>query len=235
MSDATPSFADFLDMLLTEKVPDFLDWHFCPQTANLLYGFAPLSYVGQLEAMEETAAWLASRDIPIKLHRPHARHAERQVEEYYGPREVDAVLRLYETDFDAFGYSRNPANLAPIRPVSVSKPEPEPMRLFLLCFRPGPVDRRRAAFEELARRGEGWEFMEHLLLEAGLATSEELMAAFDGVESGRTLNWRTALKVGQALSSMEMVLEAAKALQIACGLMYPIASNARASPKKTCL
>lgn len=108
------------------------------------------------------------------------------------------------------------------------------MRLFLQCFRPGPVAGRRSAFEELKRRGDGWEFMEHLLFDAGIATSEEVMAAFDNLESGRIVNWRTALKVGQALSSREMVPEAAKALATACDLMYPTAISAPYTRKVSC-
>jgi hypothetical protein len=88
--------------------------------------------------------------------------------------------------------------------------------------------------EELKRRGDGCEFMEHLLFDAGIATSEEVMAAFDSLESGRIVNWRTALKVGQALSSREMVPEAAKALAMTCGLMYPTASNAPYTREGTC-
>jgi hypothetical protein len=221
VSDHTPTFSEFLEILLTESVPDFLDWHFCPQTTNLLHGLAPLTYVGQLEAIEGIASWLTVRGIRLQQFRVHATNAEKLVEQYYGPVEVEAVLKLCRTDFDVLGYSRDPSQLDPIRPVMVSERQTAPMRLFLLCFKAGPLHQRRAAYDELAKLDCGAEFMEHLWIDAGLGQFPEIMAAFGSLKAGNIRNWRTAIRIGQILSQHEMVPESAKALEIACNLMYP--------------
>jgi hypothetical protein len=220
-NEYNPTFREFLDVLRTETVPDFLDWHFCPQTTNLLYGFAPLSYVGQLESMGETEAWLAERGILLRPHRPHARHAETLIPRFYGSAEVEAVIKLYGADFDVFGYARDPGRLAPIHPVNLPERDTEPLRLFLRCYMPGSAADRRAAFETLAKLFKNAEFMSYLLLDADLAQANEIKAVLKSLRLGEIVNWRTALKAGQALAHREMVPESAKALEIACRIMYP--------------
>jgi len=227
MPEETPPFPEFMQMLLSESLPDALDWHFCPQAANLLFGFAPLSFVGQLEAMEEVEAWMAARGIPLKSVRWHATNARELVDRYYGPAEVDAALKIYQSDFDEFGYSRDPGVLEPIRPVALPKPDPEPIRLLLQCFKPTPLDVRREAYNELAKRFGDAEFMVHLRIDAGLAEADELMNAFDGITSGRIRNWRTAMRLGQVFAYREMAVEAAKVLDVACSLMYPQAARSK--------
>lgn len=220
MPEETPPFAEFLQMLLSESVPEALDWHFCPQAANLLCGLAPLSFVGQLEAMEEVEAWLAARGIPIKSVCWHATNARELVDGYYGAAEIDAVLKIYRTDFDQFGYSLDPGALEPVRPVSIPKRDTETMRLFLLCYEPAPVEVRRSAYNDLAKVVGDAEFMHYLLIDT-VAECDEVMAMFDALASGTISNWRTALRLGQLLAYQHMVPEAAEALEIACNNMYP--------------
>ena len=116
--EARPSFIEFLHMICSEE-PTLLDWHFAPQHVNLLYGLAPLSFVGQLEFMEDTSEFLSQFGIEIKSHIPHSTNASERIKEFYGPDETELVLNYFQRDFEIFGYLPDPKQIEPVSKPSI--------------------------------------------------------------------------------------------------------------------
>lgn len=119
-SDREPAFSTFLDAVAAAN-PMTLDWHFCPQSVNLLTPLVHLDFLGFLERMDEAEAFLAANGVQIIPFEPHANHSTRaasRLGEFIGPREAAIIQRFYEADFVNYGYSEDMQILVPVRPAA---------------------------------------------------------------------------------------------------------------------
>jgi len=113
---ATPSFRRFL-RLITAEDPRTLNWHYCPQRVCLLHPLPlRMDFIGRLEEMDETAAFLRRHGVVLKAYTPHSTGASDLIADYYGPKETALVREFYALDFELYGYSEDPAVAAPVRP-----------------------------------------------------------------------------------------------------------------------
>jgi hypothetical protein len=114
----TLSLQEFLDGL-TQLSPEQDNPHWRPQYDNLLVGVMPLHYIGYIELFEEDFARVSEkifgRKLMLQSWRRHATNATEKVKESLSQRNVDTILKKYCQDFDAFGYSKDPGILEPIR------------------------------------------------------------------------------------------------------------------------
>lgn len=101
-----PTLLEFLERVVTED-PMEMDQHFRPQHLNLLHPLVTPSFVGRLEDMAPTVAWLAEHRVEMQDHAPHRTDAAEKVAEYFGPAETALARDYYRRDFDLYGYSED--------------------------------------------------------------------------------------------------------------------------------
>ena len=150
--DAQPSFIEFLHMICSEE-PTLLDWHFAPQYVNLLYGLAPLSFVGQLESMEDTSEFLSQFGIETKTHIPHATNALERIKEFYGPDETELVLNYFQRDFEIFGYSPNPRQVEPVSKPNIETIDKSIIKSFIEIHKDPDREIKKTAITRLKELG----------------------------------------------------------------------------------
>ena len=103
--EAEPLFGEFLSMLSTESDLQNIDPHFRPQWANLHIDYLPLSFIGRLEKMSETQAWLSDHGVELFNMYPHRTNASDKIRMFFGAEEKRLVDMIYARDFELFGYS----------------------------------------------------------------------------------------------------------------------------------
>ncbi|WP_193164033.1 sulfotransferase family protein [Microbulbifer hainanensis] len=99
------TFLDFLKALNSTSASN-LDPHFRPQFYNLLPTLIPYSFIGYLEEQEAIQNFLTSSSIPYVHSAPHSRNASAKVFDYYGEEEIELARKIFQYDFEFFGYSK---------------------------------------------------------------------------------------------------------------------------------
>lgn len=215
--DARPSFLEFLQMIASEDAW-LVDQHFAPQYVNTLNGLVTPDYVGRMEEMQEVAAFLGERGVTIESHTPHTTKAKTSIAEYYGPEEVALAGNLYSRDFELFGYSSDPVQQAPVRPVSIPALGRDGIERFVNVHATPRQTRRqhlealRAAAPDLEYRFTG--------LEAGTFTLAEIIQLSNAAIRGEIKNWKLTSQIGQELAKRDMIFEAASVFSRAKIMMY---------------
>lgn len=112
-----PDFSTFLELITTEH-PSVLDQHFAPQYLTTLMPLVKYDHIGRIEDIGATWHFLGKHGIAKQDHRPHTTtERNANVPATFGPREIELVREYYEKDFEIFGYSEDPSETAPVRPV----------------------------------------------------------------------------------------------------------------------
>jgi hypothetical protein len=142
------SFSEFLSVIRSDD-PIGVNEHFCPQTVNLLQPIIPIDFVGRLEEMDSTARFLSEKGIPMEEHAPHRTNAAERIASFYGRDEIRAVQRFFSADFEIYGYSEDPTQLAPLRPIKKAGSR-DALLKYLRSQRPQPG--RLATISKLLRR-----------------------------------------------------------------------------------
>ena len=106
--EARPSIEDLL-AAMREIPADTLDKHFRPQHLNVLYGVAPIDFLGYLEKMEEVEGFLRGHGVALHANRNAATGAAGLISEMLDAAAINAIHEIYEGDFRIFGYSEDPA------------------------------------------------------------------------------------------------------------------------------
>lgn len=112
-NDRDVSFEDFLDIIATDS-PDQVDPHFASQHINTLSSVITPAFVGHLERFDRVAEFLSAFGIALRRHAPHATGAHDRVSQFFTRTTLSSVEKLYEQDFELFGYERDINRLAPI-------------------------------------------------------------------------------------------------------------------------
>lgn len=109
--DAEVSFEEFLERVdLATQIPD---QHWLPQTSSLMWTSVPVTRIYFLENLAESAddlSALLGLRTPLVVRQRHSTRASDRLAEHLTPRARQRVLELYADDFDAFGYSHDPAD-----------------------------------------------------------------------------------------------------------------------------
>lgn len=113
-SGVYPTFKEFLHRL--EDIHDTSrDIHFMSQTELLMVDVTSYDYLGSFERFEENFSFLQRGFYGMKgpfrsyegFGKHHASSANKKVLEHFGDEEADMVFRMYERDFEHFGYARD--------------------------------------------------------------------------------------------------------------------------------
>ena len=184
------SFTQFLRLLAVDA-PEGRDPHFCPQTVNLLAGYAPPGLLFRLEDMATANAWLTEQvGAPLDSEARNASRAgEEFAEAYSDPLAVSLVRELYGDDFAAFGYPEDPGAATRKLPPITTRPDAtlriarlsQLMRVRLPAAagpdgpdNAGPPDLPDAVLEEFSEHApEGWAAWMRILRDGRLGAAEE--------------------------------------------------------------
>jgi hypothetical protein len=113
-ADRRLSFGEFLELVERQPV-SARDPHWRDQCVSVALDLVPYDLVGKCEALAPDLArvcavvGLGAVDPAGNSFMDHATHASDKLRAYYGPREEDAVRRIYREDFERLCY---PAHLA---------------------------------------------------------------------------------------------------------------------------
>jgi hypothetical protein len=105
------SFYEFLCAIEHQDVRDN-DVHWRPQYYQSYHGNLTYDFIGRFEQLEEDLRCVCDRlglDLATYYLRqdPHRTSAELAIAQYYGIRERNLVEKIYELDFDTFGYEHS--------------------------------------------------------------------------------------------------------------------------------
>ena len=128
--DLHPSLREFLAALQSSD-PHEVDKHFRPQHMVLLHGLAPLDFLAHMERMDRLLVFLREHGFDLPRYDRHATNAAARVRELIGPHEAEIIARYYESDFQIYGYSENPAELSPLERPSPTHTDRTPLRRFI--------------------------------------------------------------------------------------------------------
>ncbi|HUF45479.1 MAG TPA: sulfotransferase family 2 domain-containing protein [Aestuariivirgaceae bacterium] len=113
--DANISFTSFLEAIAkSDDVTENVHWR--TQTRNLLNGSLAIDCIGNVEHMEDDLRHILLRvggEFQTSLGRTHATGADSKLDEYYGARERELVIRKYAEDFERFGYGHDLSDVMP--------------------------------------------------------------------------------------------------------------------------
>jgi hypothetical protein len=112
-----PTIDKFVDVV-KEADPFDMDPHFRPQHINLMRGFIPLDFVGYLEDMDTVAAFFARHGFTIESNKMNSTSSSERVTDLLTLKAVETIQEVFATDFEIFGYSTDPKQLHPTRPIS---------------------------------------------------------------------------------------------------------------------
>lgn len=109
------SFEEFVDYLANTNSRE-MDMHWAPQNFLMQADYVAYAAIGSVEDLDGSVARILAAHYdrparPAKPFRPHSTGAAAQFAEYFTDRIVELVARRYADDFDAFGYSRDPARI----------------------------------------------------------------------------------------------------------------------------
>jgi hypothetical protein len=115
-----PCFSEFLSRVV-ECDPWEMDRHFAPQRVNILLGYITPDFVGHIEDMDGVLEFFSRHDLPLERHTPHRTNAAESVAAFYGRAELQMACSYYAEDFEMFGYSNDPRDLAPVKACSIQR------------------------------------------------------------------------------------------------------------------
>ena len=115
-----PSINEVLRRLVSDPHPESVDHHLRPQAYNLLHSLVVPDFIGHFERFEEVEQFLAKHGCQVEKHAPHATDAGKEVASRFDSEAIELVTEYYGVDFDLYGYSRAPSELAPVRVVGPS-------------------------------------------------------------------------------------------------------------------
>ncbi|MFD1510552.1 sulfotransferase family protein [Lacimonas salitolerans] len=110
--DSKPTLVEFLERLVKKSDAE-RDIHFATQSSLLMVDAVEYDYIGRFEGFKEDFLRLQATfygiDHPTESYevfgRHHASNAHEKIFQYYGPKEIELVREIYQTDFRLFGYS----------------------------------------------------------------------------------------------------------------------------------
>ena len=192
-----PGFTEYLELLASDT-PELIDQHFAPQFFTTCHAFVRFDFIGHLENMTPVSDWLNERDIGTEEFRRHATKASESFSEHYTAKDHDLVRELYARDFEAFGYSDDPAEQAPVRPANL--PDVPKSNLTDLVKLYASEDR---AVEEklLDRLAVNAPVLDqtYLKLDAGVMDEEELKTLRRGFLSGEDMSWQIGVRLAEMM------------------------------------
>lgn len=110
-SDATPSFLDFCHYLDDGHL--WADAHWAPQSDIMLLPVETFDFIGRFENLNADLGHIVRTifgdQIDFRIETSNISkptNAQEKVPEFYGPAETKIVTRLFERDFQTFGYAR---------------------------------------------------------------------------------------------------------------------------------
>lgn len=106
------SFRDFLSLISADD-PLAIEPHFRPQYLNLFWRHMRWDTVARLETGTEMTAFLAERGIAVETVDHHKTSAARRTDEFFDEETIDLTSRLYQHDFEFFGYANGPDQVTP--------------------------------------------------------------------------------------------------------------------------
>ncbi|MEM9498565.1 MAG: sulfotransferase family protein [Pseudomonadota bacterium] len=108
---STVTFEEFCLALCAFEKPMQFDPHWRPQYLHTCSDILPYTYTGRLETLhrseEEIARLLGLQKMDFTKGRDHATGADGKIEEYYSDHSADLIRKVYNLDFEKFGYSRD--------------------------------------------------------------------------------------------------------------------------------
>lgn len=111
--DTIPSLSELIEVMMGID-PSTIDHHFKPQHMNLLYGFAPIDFVGHMEKMEDVSEFLSERGFPLEYFKRSTTGATSLISDNISKDDARALMKYYERDFHIYGYSEDRSVVSPI-------------------------------------------------------------------------------------------------------------------------
>ncbi len=201
-----PLFSEFLELIASEE-PELLDQHFAPQFYTTLHPLICYDFIGHIEELEKVGSWLDSWKIPQEEFRPHATNARQLLQQHYTAKDYDRVRAYFAADFEAFGYSDDPAVIAPIAPVKMPDIPRTNLADLVAAFADTNVKTRDAAFARLRQNAPMLE-LEYIRLERGLITQGEIEEKVSAVRQGDTLSWAMLERLSELASEIGLTDDA---------------------------
>ena len=108
VEDAPVSFAEFVEFICGQNSRQ-MNPHYAPQSFLMQVHYHPFSYIGCVEAMEESISAIMAMAYDVKRDaqedfRPHRTDASSLIGKYYTPEIAAKVFDRFRVDFDVFGY-----------------------------------------------------------------------------------------------------------------------------------
>jgi tetratricopeptide (TPR) repeat protein len=108
VEDAPVSFGEFVEFACGQNSRQ-MNPHYAPQSFLMQVHYHPFSYIGCVEAMEESLSAIMAMAYDVKLktqedYRPHRTDASSLIEKYFTPEIAAKIFDRFRVDFDVFGY-----------------------------------------------------------------------------------------------------------------------------------
>lgn len=217
-AEATPDFAEFLKLVTSEE-PSLVDQHFAPQYINTLQAFVSCDFIGHMEQMDQVWSFLSAYGVAEAAHRPHNTKANSSITDFYGPEEVDMVRSFYAKDFDLFGYSDDPAVVAPIREVKQTEKPRDLIKTLVQGYTADHRDSRQRCIDAIGKAVPDL-LTDFNAIENGSLSLARLVELSKQAIRGENQNWKLVARIGQELLKNDMVHEAASVVHRAKTMMY---------------
>ncbi len=201
-----PSFSEYLELIASEE-PELLDQHFAPQVYTTFYPFIRYDFIGHMEEMENVFEWMENWGVAREDFRPHATNAGKLVQQHYTSEDYDRVQSYFAADFEAFGYSDDPAVIAPIAPVKIPDIPRTNLADLVTAFAETNVKKRDAAFARLRQNAPMLE-LDYIRLERGLITAGEIAEKVSAIRQGDTLSWAMLERLSELASKLGLTEDA---------------------------
>jgi tetratricopeptide (TPR) repeat protein len=120
------SFGEFLETI-GQSPSHYDDLHWRLQTDNILFDALRIDFIGHLENIDQDLPHALNRVFRTTSFEPrqsHQTNAARQIEDFFGPREIEIVREKYSSDFENFGYSYDPKVTRPVGTARTSREDP---------------------------------------------------------------------------------------------------------------
>lgn len=104
---APPPPLEYLLDTMLDLDPFEIDHHFRPQYINLMHGFLPLDYLGNLEDLTGLNSFLAQQGLVLTKEDSHATNSANKVKDRLSASAATKLVKFYERDFEFYGYGEN--------------------------------------------------------------------------------------------------------------------------------
>lgn len=203
-----------LEMLqcLAKDDPWAIDQHFAPQWATILVDYVDYDFVGHLEDMSQLWPFLAKHGVEMAEHRSHATGASGKVSALLGAEEQALVEQIYARDFEIFGYTMDPAQVAPAAPLTLPAATRQSLAALIRAYNAANKKQCRNQLQRLSEQMPAHDVL-YSRLEYGPLGRNELAEHYAAFQAGKIEGWKTLLKLSQQLAGIEMVLQAAEVME----------------------